>query len=194
MINNIKNLAAVGKRLSQMNDRIEVYSDEVKGLKEEIKGVRSGISVLGNEIQELRKAQSDTIEGLGKEISEIRGAREHLRKSVYDFDILKRQLHKEIITKFEAELKKGLVKHTDSLIRCGDEYESVRSRVEGIVKEIGTLTDEMAKLRDISRKIKKEDFEMTGFADKIRSIEGEKLALLRKIDSLERLVSRMRRR
>ena len=56
------------------------------------------------------------------------------------------------------------------------------------------LTDkEINKFLAISRNIKEKDFEMTHFARQLREGDREKLELMRKVDTMERLVSRMRR-
>ena len=51
----------------------------------------------------------------------------------------------------------------------------------------------MNKFTEISRNIKQGDFELTKYANKLLEADKEKLELMRKIDTLERLISKMRR-
>lgn len=47
--------------------------------------------------------------------------------------------------------------------------------------------------QEITKDIKKEDFELTKFINKVNEENREKLELMKKIDTLERLIGRMRR-
>ena len=53
---------------------------------------------------------------------------------------------------------------------------------------------ELSKFLDISRNIKKEDFELVRHSRNLAEMGREKLELMRKIDNLERMLSKMRRR
>ena len=59
--------------------------------------------------------------------------------------------------------------------------------------ELAQTQDELKKFTTISSGIKEADFELTQYIKKIQSMDNEKLELLQKIDSLERLLARMKR-
>jgi len=56
--------------------------------------------------------------------------------------------------------------------------------------EISVLLNNIA---EIGRRIKKEDFELSRYANEIWRADKEKLELMRKIDTLERLIAQIRR-
>ena len=62
------------------------------------------------------------------------------------------------------------------------------------MSRLNLATEEINKFIEISRSIKEEDFELTKFARHLMDMDREKLELMRKIDTLERLVSKIRRR
>ena len=55
-------------------------------------------------------------------------------------------------------------------------------------------SEEIGKFVEISKNIRKEDFELTKFARHLLEMDREKLELMRKIDTMERLVSKIRRK
>ena len=58
-------------------------------------------------------------------------------------------------------------------------------------KDVATEID---KFKEIASQVNKGDFELKKCADELRKGDKEKLELMRKIDNLERLVSKMRQR
>ena len=60
--------------------------------------------------------------------------------------------------------------------------------------ELKQLCAETAKLKTVSSGIKQQDFELVKFAEKLKAVEDEKLGLIRQVDSLQRLVSSLRRK
>ena len=82
----------------------------------------------------------------------------------------------------------------ESLKKDAEEYNELRNKVAEILSRLNLTTNEISKFIEISRSIKKEDFELTRFARQLLEMDREKLELMRKIDTLERLVSKIRRR
>ena len=74
-----------------------------------------------------------------------------------------------------------------------DNYNELKENINKITEKVNNLSEEINKFTEISRNIKKEDFELTRFAHQLIEMDKEKLELMQKIDTLERLVSKMRR-
>ena len=72
---------------------------------------------------------------------------------------------------------------------------TANSGVKGGMIRIGySIIDSLLVSAIKKNHIKKEDFELTKFARNLAEMDKEKLDLMRKIDTLERLVSKIRRR
>ena len=95
--------------------------------------------------------------------------------------------------KFEEELQKDLQVNRESLKKDAEDYSELRKRVAEILSRLNMTSGEINKFLEISRSIRKEDFELTKFARHLLETDREKLELMRKIDTLERLVSKIRR-
>ena len=102
-------------------------------------------------------------------------------------------MQRKILDKFEEELQKDLQVNRESLKKDTDDYSELKGKVADILSKINLSSEEISKFMEISKTIKKEDFELTKFARHLIEMDREKLDLMRKIDSLERLVSKMRR-
>ena len=111
-----------------------------------------------------------------------------------EFKLLKGQLQRKILEKFEEELQKDLEVNREALKKDTQDYTELRKKVAEILSRLNLTTEEITKFVEIGRNIKKEDFELTKFARHLLEMDREKLELMRKIDTLERLVSKIRRR
>jgi hypothetical protein len=107
---------------------------------------------------------------------------------------LKGQLQRKILDKFEEELQKDLQINREALKKDTEDYNELRKKAAEILSKLNLTTEEINKFIEISKSIKKEDFELTKFARHLLEMDREKLELMRKIDTLERLVSKIRKR
>ena len=124
----------------------------------------------------------------------IKNLREDFGKELVEFKLLKAQLQKKILDKFEEELQKDLEINRKNLKNDTENYNELRKKVAEILSRLNLTSEEINKFIEISKNIKKEDFELTKFARHLIEMDKGKLDLMRKIDTLERLVSNMRRR
>ena len=114
--------------------------------------------------------------------------------TVVEFKLLKGQLQRKILDKFEEELQKDLEVNREALKKDTQDYNELRKKVAEILSRLNMTSEEINKFTEISKSIRKEDFELTKFARHLIDMDREKLELMRKIDTLERLVSKIRRK
>ena len=156
---------------------------EVETLKLQIKDTTSSINDKSNEFLKNFNENIDVIKLLGHDFE----------KELFQFKLLKAQMQKKIIEKFEEELSKELKIQIDKLNIDSEKYDELKVQISEITNKVNNLGGEINKFMEISMNIKREDFELTRFANKLIDMDKEKLELMRKIDTLERLVSKMRR-
>lgn len=170
-----------------INKNIEENSKIISGLKTELESLR-------NELSETKAAQQEFLRSFKENIFIIKNLKEDFGKEIYEFKLLKAQLQRKILEKFEEELQKDLNVQRESLKKDAEDYSELRKKAAEIVSRLNAAAGEINKFIEISKNIKKEDFELTKFASHLIEADREKLDLMRKIDSLERLVSKIRRR
>lgn len=186
MLQKIKDLMKIKAEIDVINKNIEENSKIISDLKTELEELKKGLS-------ETKITQQEFLKNFKENLQIIKGSKDDFSKEIYEFKLLKAQLQRKILEKFEEELQKDLEINRQTLKRDSEDYEELRKKVDEILSKINLSSEEINKFIEISRNIKKEDFELTKFARHLLEMDREKLELMRKIDTLERLVSKMRR-
>ena len=172
--------------IDEINSNVKSHSDNVSSMKKEIDELKKQLS-------EINSGKDAFLSNLDENNAELKEMKESLRKEIHEFSLLKSQLHRKIIDKFEEELKSELKVCSESLKSEIGTYNEIKERMNSMLVKINALGGEINKFNEISRSIKKEDFELTKFAKQLLEMDREKLELMRKIDTLERLIAKMRR-
>ncbi len=186
MIESIKNLLKMQEEVDALKAKLDSHSQSVDTFTSEM-------TALHAELSALRQAQHDLTNDLKANMGMFAAIREEMSREVYDFKLLKSQLQKKLLDKFEEELKQELKVNVDSLRKDMQDYEDMKSSVKELLKKTELTKQEMGKWMEISTQVKAADFELVKFARQLQHADSEKLELLRKIDTLERMVSKMRR-
>ena len=186
MIQKIKSLFEIEEKITEINSKINDNNIKINELK-------SNIEDFKNKFSEVKTAQDELLKNLKDNVDLIKNTRSDFEKELYEFNLIKSQTQRKILEKFEEELQKDLQLNREKLSSDVNYYLEMRKKLDGVITNVALTKDEITKLLDISRSIKKEDFELTKFARHLIEMDRDKLELMRKIDSLERLVSKMRR-
>jgi len=187
MIQRIKELMNVKENLDEINRNVQDNNKTISELKNDLE-------LLKKELNENNKTQQEFLNSFRENLAVIKNLREDFGKELYEFKLLKGQLQRKILDKFEEELQKDLDVNREALRKDSEDYNELRKKAAEILSRLNMTGEEIAKFVEISKSIKKEDFELTRFARHLVEMDKEKLELMRKIDTLERLVSKIRRR
>src|SRR3989338_6274310 len=190
MIQKIKDLMAVKDQIDIIRNNINHTSNSVDSLKTEVEALKQQIN---SNIGEINNKHSELFKNFDEDINVIKEIRHEFEKELFQFQLLKTQLQKKLMEKFEEELGKELKIQMETLKTDSESYSNLKESVTKVSEKVNTLSEEINKFIMISSNIKKEDFELTRFANKLHESDREKLALMQKIDALERLVSKIRR-
>lgn len=182
------------KGLMQLKEDIDSINTNIGENNRIISELKNELILLIKDFGELNKNQDEFLKNFKENLAVIKNLREDFGKEIYDFRLLKGHLQRKILEKFEEELQKDLEINRDNLKKDADSYDELRKKAGEILSRLNLTSEEINKLTEISKSIKKEDFELTKFARHLMDMDREKLELMRKIDTLERLVSKIRRR
>lgn len=172
--------------IDEINKQVASHSNDVNALKEQL-------TILNSELGEIKGHQKEFLTNFKNNLDIIGESKESLKKEVYDFKLLKAQMQKNILEKFEQELSSELKLNSEKLKNDLNEYNQLKAQTTNILNEIKNVSTEISKFTEISQNIKKGDFELVKFANQLQEADKEKLNLMRRIDTLERLISKMRR-
>lgn len=186
MIQKIKSLFEIEEKITDINNKISDNSAKLNELNNNFDSFKAKFS-------EVKSAQDELLKNLKDNVDVIKSLRNDFEKELYEFNLIKSQTQSKILEKFEQELQKDLEMSRESLKKDAEDYNELRGKMGEVAVRLNSASDGILKFIEISRNIKKEDFELTKFARQLIDMDKEKLELMRKIDSLERLVSKMRR-
>ena len=187
MLQKIRDLMKTKEEIDIINRNIEQNSKITSDLKTELEALRDRLA-------ETKKVQDEFLKNFRENLNVIKNLREDFGRELVEFKLLKGQLQRKILDKFEEELQKDLDVNRQALQKDTEDYNELRKKAAEILSRLNLTAEEIGKFMDISKNIKKEDFELTKFARQLLEMDREKLELMRKIDTLERLVSKIRRR
>lgn len=190
MIQRIKDLITIKDQIDIIRNNINHTSNSVDTLKTDVEALKQQIN---SNISDINNKHTELFKNFGEDVNVIKEIRHEFEKELFQFQLLKTQLQKKLIEKFEEELGNELKIQMETLKTDSESYNTLKGDLAKVSEKVNILSGEINKFITISSNIKKEDFELTRFANKLHEADREKLALMQKIDALERLVSKIRR-
>jgi chromosome segregation ATPase len=194
MINSIKDLVQMSKQLQRLNEKIEGYHQEIDSLNEAVGGLKKEVDGISKSTKEIKDEASSAVSAINREVVDLRKTNEQFKKSIYDFTVIKKEIQKDILSKFDTKLKEELVTTSRELRHSVNDYNELRDGLKSTSKEVEEISSKCIRLQKIMDQVKEQDFQCVDFTKKVEDLSREKLSLLRKLDSMERLVARSRRK
>jgi chromosome segregation ATPase len=155
-----------------------------------VEKVTVAVSELTDSISTMKSYHEELIGSLQSTLQAAQAMKAELSSNVINLKVLKSQLQSQLMDKVGEELQQLTSQFqgkVDSISRLQEEMMLIAADVNKMREEINRFTTISAHIRNM-------DFELGNYAQKLRSGEEEKLQLMRQIDSLQRLVSKMRQR
>ena len=190
MLQKIRDLSTVKDKIDSITSAMNQQSETFSALQVEITELKGSFSSMRDTVEDQNKELGE----FRKQLISINELKNSFEKELYDFKILKTQMTKKVLDKLESEIRTEVKKHLERLKADAQSFVKLRNDIETISGRIVNLSGEVEKFNTIASHIKAKDFELEKYAKELSKIEREKIMLLRKIDSLERLVSKARKR
>jgi len=190
MIDKIKGLLEVKKSITHLDSRLREL-EEMQKLNKEIleKNAEAIESILQltNKLHALQKSKQSSVLDEAEEISKLR---KEFEKELKKFQELQRQLYDRLgmrISEVAEHSAKQFDLSIDKLRKCCDE-------AGALSVEISRAKEEIAKFNTAASKIREADFEFKEAAKKLMSQDKQKIELIKKIETLKKIIAAERRR
>ena len=178
--NEMKELTGqLSEQLKQMALAVKEQTEIVAALKRESEESKEAAALMAAEIKKSKEAAQELQEAIRTSMADLKALSSHIQGSL-------KQKISDDLTILTNEAKAKL----DGAEKLKHE---IAASATAMVNEFSKLRGEITKLSTVAEKIKAEDFELARFSNQLLAADKEKLQLMSKIDSLERLIAKMRR-
>lgn len=194
MFKKLKEVAKSSGTVSEINSLIKENKDATVGLKNDIELLKHSIEdikiIVNSQTGEIKDLHNIFIENFKNELETIESFNKQFKGLVDDFRIQKQKMQEAVYEKATSDLNKEIERLRLDVSR----YNELKKEIDGVSATIMDMKNEVSKFKEISSKINTQDFELIKFTNKVAQIEREKQQLMDKIDSLQRVISKERRR
>ncbi|MEA3378326.1 MAG: hypothetical protein U9Q69_01680 [Nanoarchaeota archaeon] len=176
----------------EVNEKLDKISELIIGMQKNNSSMdekyQDKFTELHKEISNLKNNQSNFSEKINTELETISQLKNELRKSVRSFQ----QMHSKIYEQIYYRINNILENNTKELKQTTENYKALSPEVKGMLESLNILKAGVSKFNAISRNISKTDFELVNHQKNLERHEWEKLKLMKKIDSLQYLIGKLR--
>ena len=194
MLKNIRDLVKIGKLIDKIEDKVSNNTESIDKMTGTVNELKKDLESFSSEIKKLKEHQTSVLDDFEKEMVKIKKLVIDFKSSIYEVSVFRKDAFLQLLKRFDEDIKKEIQDSTKDLKASSLHYSALKEELSNISKRTRDVSAEIDKFVKISHKIKQGDFELNKFATQLKTMDKEKLNLLRKIDNLERLVGRMRRR
>ena len=183
-------LDEVKQDLASVRSSIGKDIGEMKLLLAELSGAwEAAYKALQGHADTSLKVQQDLATGL-RTVQELK---ESFESELNELRMLKSRMHKTLLEDLKGEFKDEIASVRTSLVLESGSLNQLRAEVLSMGTQINAIKPEITKFTEISQHIKKADFDLNKYALRLDEANRDKLELLRKIDTLQKLISKERR-
>ena len=181
------------KQLEEMNEKLGQMNSVLKANEEVVDKLRIKIEEFDKQFNLSREYYKYGIQEFSGHLEKIKAARESFESELKDVKNLKRAIEVNLLNEIKSSLNEKFSEALHRLNTYIGNYQELDAKSAAIKQQLSSLESEIKKFQNISSSIKEKDFALENFAKQLLSLDQEKLALMRKIDTLERLISQQRR-
>lgn len=187
MFEKIKDALQVKEEFTALRKDIQMQEEAINKLQETITALSSLMKPLHEDAQAFH-----TI--LSKDITVLKDTKEAFTKELFDFSLLKGQLHKKIMEQFDEALAKELLAHKQSLQERQEHIHAIEHEFSKTTSYLAPLETLPKQLQTIEQEITKLSTQSSHFSHEIERVVRQKVYLEQKVNQLEKLCATLRRR
>ncbi len=177
----------LASELSSVKDVIAENNSEIKSIKSDIAMIAATIKLLAEQQQHLQKDNTESL----KTADELKTS---LIDSINSVKVMSSSIQNNLVRRITDEMNLLMQEISNKFSGTERLKKEVEDAAVNVRNELKSLTDEVKKLKTVSENIKAQDFELVKTSNLLKQDDSEKLKLMREIDSLQRLVSALRRK
>ena len=182
------------EKIKEVHEGLSGHAESLKQQTEMIKTMHTEVSNLKTNFSSMHSDNAAHLMQLKQEVDELRDAKEQVLGELNELKLLKTHIKQKLVDELTKEFKEELQSQTERIKTDVKSYNDMKQSLQSITLRLEQVKGEMDKFNSIAKNIKEKDFSLERHAKQLKNFSDEKHELLKKIDALERLVGRERRR
>ena len=159
-------------------------------LRRDLSGTQQDLTELKAQFAKLTQDQLAHVQALGDAHRDFTKLQDDFSKELSEFKLAKSRME----SKFQDAVQRDLKQYIADLRQNLSGFHDVSKETVVLTKDLRSARAEIDKFNAIAKKLQEKDFDLFKFSKQLEAMNREKLNLLKKIDFLEKLVARERRR
>ncbi|MBS3121779.1 hypothetical protein J4434_02765 [Candidatus Woesearchaeota archaeon] len=194
MFSKIKGLMESEEKISEIHGQLTTHCDTLKQQTEIIKELHNEITNLKTNFTNFHSENSNHLNQFQQELGEIKNTRNNISEELNELKLLKTHIKQRLVEELTNEFKTELKSEVERIKTDVKSYNDLKQTLQGVVITIANLKGEIEKFNNIAKDVKEKDFLLERHAKQLQNFADEKVELLQKINTLERLIGKERRR
>ncbi|MFH1408310.1 MAG: hypothetical protein ABIH34_00210 [Nanoarchaeota archaeon] len=193
MIDRLKGILAVEDKVGRLQLKLEEMNKHLETISSKITKACENVSLTEEKAGGIMDALKEQKGMIHEELSQISEARKKLVSEMRELKLVKGRIHEEMQQELKEELERSLKKFHEQIAQTLIPLQDLVKEASSHRTEIKDMTTEMKRFEAIAKSLKEKDFTLDRHARNLAAVEEEKLKLMRRIDSLERMIGKQRR-
>jgi chromosome segregation ATPase len=193
MMDRLKNIFGA-EDIEQIAAKITEHSTLLKEQNELIKQLKDNLQSMTKEVSEFREEHGILQQVFDKNLDHVKSIGADFQKEIADFKMLKARIEETMADRVSVNLNEKLTPHINRIKTDAQTYNTLKDELTQVTSNLNQLKEEIARLKDISSKIKASDFELKVYANELLKQDQNKLELMKRIEMLERMIASERRK
>ena len=194
MLNKIKGLMESEEKIREIHDKLNSHNENLTTQSEIIQTMHSEVSNLRTNLTDMHEKNSEHVNQIMQELDDIKNIKSQINDELDDLKLLKTQIKNQLVQELTKDFKTELQANVERIKTDVKSYNDMKQSLHSITSSIEQVKTEINKFNRIAVNIKETDFTLEKNAKKLKDFSDEKYELLKKIDVLERMVGKERRR
>lgn len=182
------------EELEKLKQDVTEKAEETKKLQEDAKAQRSSIQEQQAFLEKVGKKQDDLLTSFTKELDTLRRTNEQAKAEVHNLKTARVELKDDVVEKFQQQLSKSLKTMEGKLEADTSKIDTLSESFQAITKELKEARAQIGKFKDLAETIRESDYRLQEHAKALEQTDKEKVRLMKRVDELESMMAKMKKR
>ena len=180
--------------VEQIEYMLKRLQREVKKTTRELEEQQEKNITLIKHIEELNKQHAILSEEVEETNKKLQEATKQIEKATSEIQVFKPSVETKLVNQITQKLESELANATNKINAEAAGFAQAKEVFSKHLKQSQDTMDEMAKLREVISKIDEKDFALEAYAKQLDKNDREKVKMMKRIDDLENMLAKMKRR